>query len=279
MRRSMRIDGRPRRGHAGASSARARSRSTTATTSAPRRATPAWRTPSTSRASCRRTSGRCSARARGRSAGWRCRATRRTSAAPTGRAGAVPRRTRALRAGSRWPSEQVPFQGLPARICWLGYGERARVGLRFNDLVARGEVSAPIVIGRDHLDCGLRGVAQPRDRGDAGRLRRDRRLADPQRPGQHRLRRLLGARPPRRRRRASATSLHAGMVVVADGTGAAARPLERVLTDRPGHGRHPPRRRRLRTRNRGRRRSAASASRCSSSEALGVGANAVSSGR
>ena len=62
----------------------------------------------------------------------------------------------------RWiraAQEQVAFQGLPARICWLGYGERDRAGLRFNELVASGEVSAPIVIGRDHLDCGS--VASP----------------------------------------------------------------------------------------------------------------------
>ncbi len=55
--------------------------------------------------------------------------------------------------------EKVPFQGLPARICWLGYGERARAGLRFNELVAQGIISAPIVIGRDHLDAGS--VASP----------------------------------------------------------------------------------------------------------------------
>lgn len=62
----------------------------------------------------------------------------------------------------RWitmAQEKVAFQGLPARICWLGYGERDKAGLAFNDLVARGEVSAPIVIGRDHLDCGS--VASP----------------------------------------------------------------------------------------------------------------------
>ncbi len=63
---------------------------------------------------------------------------------------------------ARWiqlAGEKVHFQGLPARICWLGYGERAKMGLVFNDLVARGEVKAPIVIGRDHLDCGS--VASP----------------------------------------------------------------------------------------------------------------------
>ena len=59
----------------------------------------------------------------------------------------------------RLAQERVAFQGLPARICWLGYGERARFGLLINDMVARGEVKAPIVIGRDHLDCGS--VASP----------------------------------------------------------------------------------------------------------------------
>ena len=72
--------------------------------------------------------------------------------------------------------ERVAFQGLPARICWLGYGERHLAGLKFNEMVASGELKAPVVIGRDHLDCGLGRLAVPRDRGDARRLRRDRRL-------------------------------------------------------------------------------------------------------
>lgn len=58
--------------------------------------------------------------------------------------------------------ERVHFQGLPARICWLGYGERDKAGERFNDMVASGELSAPVVIGRDHLDCGS--VASPTGR-------------------------------------------------------------------------------------------------------------------
>ena len=94
---------------------------------------------------------------------------------------AVPRRRGAAALDPHGPASRSPFQGLPARICWLGYGERAQAGLRFNELVARGEVSAPIVIGRDHLDAGSRRLAEPRDGGDAGRLRRHRRLADPQR--------------------------------------------------------------------------------------------------
>jgi urocanate hydratase len=130
---------------------------------------------------------------------------------------------------------KVPFQGLPARICWLGYGDRARAGLRINDMIRSGELAAPIVIGRDHLDAGS--VASPyretegmRDGSDA--------IADwPV------LNALLNTA-------AGATwvsvhhgggvgigfSIHAGMVVVADGTDAAAARLKRVLTTDPGMG-------------------------------------------
>ena len=135
----------------------------------------------------------------------------------------------------RLAEQKVPFQGLPARICWLGYGERARAGLRINEMVASGEVSAPIVIGRDHLDAGS--VASPyretegmRDGSDA--------IAD-----WPILNALLNTA-------AGATwvsfhhgggvgigySLHAGMVIVADGTPEAAARLERVLTTDPGMG-------------------------------------------
>jgi urocanate hydratase len=135
----------------------------------------------------------------------------------------------------RLAEEKVPFQGLPARICWLGYGERARAGVRFNEMVASGELAAPIVIGRDHLDAGS--VASPyretegmRDGSDA--------IAD-----WPILNALLNTA-------AGATwvsfhhgggvgigySLHAGMVVVADGTPDAAARLERVLTTDPGMG-------------------------------------------
>ena len=135
----------------------------------------------------------------------------------------------------RLAAEKVPIQGLPARICWLGYGDRARAGLRINELVASGDVTAPIVIGRDHLDAGS--VASPyretegmRDGSDA--------IAD-----WPILNALVNTA-------AGATwvsyhhgggvgigySLHAGMVVVADGTDAAAARLERVLTTDPGMG-------------------------------------------
>ena len=130
---------------------------------------------------------------------------------------------------------KVPFQGLPARICWLGYGERARAGLAFNELVARGEVRAPIVIGRDHLDAGS--VASPNRETEAMRDGSDA-IADWP---------LLNALV---NTAAGATwvsihhgggmgigySQHAGMVVVADGTELAARKLERVLTTDPGMG-------------------------------------------
>jgi urocanate hydratase len=130
---------------------------------------------------------------------------------------------------------KVPFQGLPARICWLGYGERARAGLEFNRLVAAGEVSAPIVIGRDHLDAGS--VASP-NRETESMLDGSDAIADWP---------LLNALV---NTAAGATwvsihhgggvgigySQHAGMVVVADGTPLAAQKLERVLTTDPGMG-------------------------------------------
>jgi len=135
----------------------------------------------------------------------------------------------------RGAREKIAFQGLPARICWLGYGERDKAGALFNDLVARGEISAPIVIGRDHLDCGS--VASPYretesmiDGSDA--------IADWP---------LLNALV----NTASGASwvslhhgggvgigrsMHAGQVCLADGTPLAAEKLERVLTNDPGMG-------------------------------------------
>ena len=138
----------------------------------------------------------------------------------------------------RWMTmarERIAFQGLPARICWLGYGQRHRVGLRFNELVASGKVKAPIVIGRDHLDCGS--VASPNRETEAMKDGTDA-VAD-----WAILNALVNTA-------AGATwvsfhhgggvgigySLHAGMVVVADGTPRAARCLERVLTTDPGMG-------------------------------------------
>ena len=131
--------------------------------------------------------------------------------------------------------ERVAFQGLPARICWLGYGDRARAGLAINELVGSGKVRAPVVIGRDHLDSGS--VASPYRETEAMRDGSDA-IAD-----WPILNALLNTA-------AGATwvsvhhgggvgignSIHAGMVVVADGTGEAAERLERVLTTDPGLG-------------------------------------------
>jgi len=139
---------------------------------------------------------------------------------------------------SRWinmAQERVQFQGLPARICWLGYGERARAGLAFNELVKSGKIKAPIVIGRDHLDSGS--VASP-NRETEGMKDGTDAVAD-----WPILNALLNTAAG-----ASWVSfhhgggvgmgyaLHAGMVVVADGTDEAAERLERVLTTDPGTG-------------------------------------------
>ena len=177
-------------------------RSTTATTSGRWRWTTAWPTPSPSPASCRPTSGRCSARARGRSAGSRCRATPRTSTGPTRKVKELFPTTRTCTAGSTWPRERIAFQGLPARICWLGLGERAPArAWRSTRWSRSGELKAPIVIGRDHLDTGS--VASPNRETEAMRDGSDAvsRLAAAQRAAQHRRRRHLGQPPPRRRRR------------------------------------------------------------------------------
>jgi urocanate hydratase len=138
----------------------------------------------------------------------------------------------------RWITKaqaQVAYQGLPARICWLGYGERDRAGLAFNELVRRGEVGAPIVIGRDHLDAGS--VASPNRETEGMRDGSD----------------AIGDWPILNALLNTASgatwvsfhhgggvgigySLHAGMVIVADGTDEAASRLERVLTCDPGMG-------------------------------------------
>ena len=139
---------------------------------------------------------------------------------------------------ARWitkAQQQVHFQGLPARICWLGYGERARMGRIFNDLVARGELHAPIVIGRDHLDCGS--VASP-NRETEKMLDGSDAIADW--PILNALLNTAGGASWVSVHHGGGVgmglSLHAGMVVVADGTAEAADRLERVLTYDPGMG-------------------------------------------
>jgi urocanate hydratase len=139
---------------------------------------------------------------------------------------------------ARWirlAGERVKFQGLPARICWLGYGERARAGLAFNEAVRRGEIQAPIVIGRDHLDCGS--VASPNRETEAMRDGTDAVADWP----------LLNCMLNVASGAAWVSfhhgggvgmgfSLHAGQVTVADGSAEAALALERVLTNDPGTG-------------------------------------------
>lgn len=131
--------------------------------------------------------------------------------------------------------EQVQFQGLPARICWLGYGDRAKAGLKLNEMVASGELKAPIVIGRDHLDCGS--VASPNRETESMKDGSDA-IAD-----WVYLNAMINVA-------GGATwvslhhgggvgigySLHAGQVIVADGTPEAAKRIERVLTTDPGMG-------------------------------------------
>lgn len=135
----------------------------------------------------------------------------------------------------RTAQERVQFQGLPARICWLGYGERARFGIKINELVASGEISAPIVIGRDHLDCGS--VASPY-RETESMLDGSDAIADWPLINLM-LNTASGATWVSLHHGGGVgigNSIHAGMVVVADGTPEASARLERVLTNDPGSG-------------------------------------------
>ena len=131
--------------------------------------------------------------------------------------------------------ERVPFQGLPARICWLGYGERVQAGLAFNNLVAEGTVKAPIVIGRDHLDAGS--VASP-NRETEGMMDGTDAVSDW--PILNALINAVGGATWVSFHHGGGVGIgysqHAGQVIVADGTSAAATRLERVLTTDPGMG-------------------------------------------
>ena len=135
----------------------------------------------------------------------------------------------------RLAAERVAFQGLPARICWLGYGEREKAGLRFNELVRTGAVKAPIVIGRDHLDCGS--VASPNRETEAMRDGSDA-VADW--PILNALVNAVNGASWVSFHQGGGVgmgySLHAGQVIVADGTEAAARRLSRVLASDPAMG-------------------------------------------
>ena len=138
----------------------------------------------------------------------------------------------------RWitmAQERVAFQGLPARICWLGYGERDKAGAAFNDLVKRGEVSAPIVIGRDHLDCGS--VASPYRESEA-MLDGSDAIADW--PLLNAMINIASGASWVSIHHGGGVgigrSIHAGQVSVADGSDLAAEKLQRVLTNDPGMG-------------------------------------------
>jgi urocanate hydratase len=138
----------------------------------------------------------------------------------------------------RWitmAQDRVEFEGLPARICWLGYGERDKAGLKFNELVARGEVSAPIVIGRDHLDCGS--VASPYRESEA-MLDGSDAIADW--PLLNAMINISSGASWVSIHHGGGVgigrSIHAGQVSVADGTQLAAQKLARVLTNDPGMG-------------------------------------------
>ncbi len=138
----------------------------------------------------------------------------------------------------RWlkvAGERIQFQGLPARICWLGFGERVKAGLLFNELVRTGKVKAPIVIGRDHLDCGS--VASPNRETEAMKDGSDA-VADW--PILNALINSVNGASWVSLHHGGGVgmgySIHSGMVIVADGTADAARRLERVLTSDPGMG-------------------------------------------
>ena len=140
-----------------------------------------------------------------------------------------------LRRWLKMAREKVRFQGLPARICWLGYGERLQAGLRFNEMVAKGEVKAPIVIGRDHLDSGS--VASP-NRETEGMLDGSDAVSDW--PILNAMLNAVGGATWVSFHHGGGVGIgysqHAGQVIVADGTPEAAKRLERVLTTDPGLG-------------------------------------------
>ena len=219
--------------------------------------------PSTSPASCRPTSGRCSARARARSAGRRCPATRPTSPPPTAAILELFPDDEHLR---RWITRGAGEGRLPgpAGPDLLARLRRARTwpGCGSTRWSPRASCRRPIVIGRDHLDSGSVASPVPRDRGDGRRLGRDRRLAAAQRAAQHRVRRDLGVDPPRRRRRHRPLDPRRPGHASPTAPTLAAQKLERVLTNDPGMGvmRHVDAG--YERAARGRRASAASGSRC-----------------
>ena len=243
------VDGQARRGDGRLHGRAAPRCSTTATPSATRPERPDTTGLSTSPASSPPTSGRSSRRASGRSGGWRCRVIRRTSRPPTARSSSSSRTTSTSRAGSPWPARRSRSRGCPPASAGSATASGIMAGLKFNEMVASGELSAPIVIGRDHLDSGS--VASPYRETEA-MLDGSDAIADWP---------LLNALV----NTASGASwvsihhgggvgmgrsIHAGQVTVADGTDTGRAEARAGADQRPRHGRHPARRRRLRARHR-----------------------------
>ena len=175
--------------------------STTATTSARWRAIRACARLRYPGLRARPTSVRSSAAASARSAGRRCPAIPADIAKTDAKVKELIPDDPHLHHWLDMARSRIQFQGLPARICWVGLGQRHRLGLAFNEMVASGELAAPIVIGRDHSGFRIGRQPESRNRGHARRLRRRVRLAVAQRAAQHRQRRHLGLDPSRRRRR------------------------------------------------------------------------------
>ena len=239
-----RLDRRARESHARLITSRASRPSITATTSAKSPRMRASKTRSRIPASCRPTCVRCSAAASARSAGPRSRGDPDDIAKTDAKVKELIPNDAHLHRWLDMAKERIAFQGLPARICWVGLGQRHRLGLAFNEMVAKGEIG-PLVIGRDHLDSGS--VASPnretekmRDGSDAVS-----RLAAAQRAAQHRRRRNLGVAASRRRRRHGLFAAQRRRHRLRRHRSRSKAHRPRAL-ERSRHRRHAPRRRRLR---------------------------------
>ena len=249
-----RVDGQARRGHGRLHGRRAPRSSTTATPSAARPSSAATSAPSTSPASSPPTSGRCSARARARSAGPRCPATRPTSPRPTRRCWSSSRRTSPCTLDHDWPGSGSTSRACPRASAGSATASATRPASAFNDMVADGRAQRAarhrprpprLRLG------GLARTARPRrcstapTRSPTGRCSTPWSTSPPAPPGSPSTTAAASA---------SAAPSTPARSRVADGTELAAQKIARVLTNDPGHGRHPARRRRLRPRRRGRRR-------------------------
>ncbi len=210
-------------------------RSTTATISVRSRSARASKTLLTSRASCPPTSVRSSAKAKARSAGSRCRANPEDIYKTDAKIKELFPQNLHVHRWLDMARSRIAFQGLPARICWLGLGERHLAGLAFNEMVRTGELKAPIVIGRDHLDTGS--VASPNRETESMRDGSD---AVSDWPLLNALLNTAGGATWVSFHHGGGVGMgysqHAGVVIVCDGTEAAAKRIERVLFNDPASG-------------------------------------------